>query len=296
LIKPIRDVLAINRIWDRSRAWTRILRFVGLMLLLATPLYSFAQAHLLRQRPFRATEDQRSGGDHICDLRRDSNNDGEPDRLGDYVCVSGTVIAEPYTFDSEGEFFWIRSNCCGMLVYGSAEPVQVGDSVTVGGHLRPAGRGDLFREAGLDMVGGFGIKELGATFRGVNPNTRPMLVRLHDYCENPAKYAGNLIQISGVFWLSPPVWDGKNCFRWAGDGRDSFVLFLDGDTGIEVDHSSGRCFTITGVSMMVHVPELISACPEWCLAPRFQGDLEEHGCSTDASFTTWGSVKSAFSD
>jgi hypothetical protein len=77
---------------------TSVVRLSCFLLLALLPLTSFAQAHLLKQRPFRATDTVQPGGDHICDLRRDNNGDGRPERLGDYVRVCGALIAEPSTF------------------------------------------------------------------------------------------------------------------------------------------------------------------------------------------------------
>jgi hypothetical protein len=296
VIRAIRDVLTINITWDRSRAWTRILRFAALLLLLAIPLNSFAQAHLLRQRPFRATEDQRSGDDHICDLRSDSDGDGKPDRLGDYVCISGTVIAGPSTYEREGRLFWIRNRCCGMLVYGSAEPLRVGDSVTVDGHLRLAGRGEIFGECGLEAIDGCGVKKVGLELNGIRPNIDPVPVKLRDYCLDPWEYVGNLIEVSGIFYVLPAAQDGGNSFFMAGDGRDSVLVYVDGDTGIEIGPGASACYTLTGIIIRMHVPACVSNEPVWCLAPRFQGDIVWSSCGTEASLTTWGEIKTVFSD
>lgn len=296
MIRAIRDVLTINTGWDRSRAWTRILRFAGLLLLLALPLNSFAQAHLLRQRPFRATEDQRSGGDHICDLRSDSDDDGKPDRLGDYVCISGTVIAGPSTYDREGKLFWIRNRRCGMLVYGSAESLRVGDSVTVDGHLRLAGRGEIFRECGLEAIDGCGVKKMGLELSGIRPKIDPVPVRLRDYCLDPWSYIGNLIEISGILYVLPAARDGENSFFTAGDGVDSIMVYVDGDTRIEIGPPASACYTLTGIVVRIHVPACVSSGPIWCLAPRFQEDIVWTGCGTEASLTTWGEIKAVFSD
>lgn len=296
MIRAIRKVLTIQRKWDRSRACTTILRFAVLLLLLAFPLNSFAQAHLLTQRPFRATEDQRSGGDHICDLRSDSNGDGRPGRLGDYVCISGTVIAGPQTYKLEGSFFQIQNRRCGMLVCGGAEPLRVGDSVAVGGHLYRAGRGELSRNCRLQSVRGCAVGNASTELGGVIPETHPLPVALSDYCSNPAAYAGNLIEVYGISCISSPVADGENLFCWAGNGGDSLVLFIDGDTGIELSAADCRTHTITGITMRMHVPENISTAPRWCLAPRSKADVAAHDCSTAAAHTTLGAIKARFSD
>ena len=98
---------------DRS---TRGMLWLGsslAILLVLLPLISFAQAHLWKYQSFRAFDTGHSGGDHICDLRRDSNGLGRPDRLGDYVTFSGTVIAEPSTYETGGWLFWVRQAGCG---------------------------------------------------------------------------------------------------------------------------------------------------------------------------------------
>ena len=106
-VKDMREVLNIDDRGDRSRRAFSVIRSSCLVLLFLLPLNAFAQAHLLKQRPFRATDTALSGGDHICNLRRDTSENGRPERLGDYVRVCGTVIAEPSTFETGGWLFWI---------------------------------------------------------------------------------------------------------------------------------------------------------------------------------------------
>ena len=296
MIRAIRDVLTINRTWDRSRAWTRILRFAALLLLLALPLNSFAQAHLLRQRPFRATEDQRSGGDHIRDLRSNSNGDGTPDRLGDYVCFSGTIIAGPQTYRPGASFLRVRDIHCDMLVCGGAEALRLGNATAVDGRLRVAG-GLRMLPAGCAQLQGGSIAEMpGCELQGIKPDTRPIPVDLREYCAGPARYAGHLIMIFGIPCFSQLTEDSGNLFCWAGDGCDSLVLYIDEDTGIRLPPPDYRCYTITGITVRMHVPSHISTEPEWCLAPRFKGDLVEHDCSSEARLTTWGNIKARYSD
>lgn len=82
---------------DRSNVPSSLLRSSSSVLSLLFPRNSFAKAHSWKHRPFRATDTEHSGGDHICDLRRDGNGDGRPDRLGDCGSISKTAIAEPST-------------------------------------------------------------------------------------------------------------------------------------------------------------------------------------------------------
>jgi hypothetical protein len=66
------DRTSISTRGDRSReavrasAAIRLSRHSGSLLL---PQFTFDETHLLKQRPFRATATAQSGGDHICDLR-----------------------------------------------------------------------------------------------------------------------------------------------------------------------------------------------------------------------------------
>jgi hypothetical protein len=183
-----------------------------------------------------------------------------------------------------------------MLVYGSAEPLRVGDSVTVDGRLRPAGRGEAFRICGLETVDGCGIKKMGLELKGIRPNTDPVPVTLRSYCKNPAVYSGNLVKIPGILHLSPAAWDGENYFLLAGDGIDSMVVYVDGDTSVEMGSGVSTCYTITGIVMKMHVPAGISSEPAWCIAPRWQNDVSMSDCSSDASRATWGEIKAIYSD
>jgi hypothetical protein len=183
-----------------------------------------------------------------------------------------------------------------MLVYDSAEPLRVGDSAAVGGHLQQAGGGRFFPKCGQASVGGCAIKEIGLQLKGVIPETRPLPVALCDYCSNPAIHAGNLIEVYGIPCFSSPAADGENLFCWAGNGRDSLVLYIDGGSGIDLPLTDHRCHTITGITMRMHVPEHISPEPAWCLAPRSPTDVSLHDCSSAAAHTTWGAIKTRFSD
>jgi hypothetical protein len=183
-----------------------------------------------------------------------------------------------------------------MLVYGSAEPLRVGDSVTVDGRLRLAGRGEAFEMCDLETMDGCGIKKVGLELKGIRPNTDPVPVTLRNFCKNPAMYSGNLIKVPGILHLDRAAWDGENCFLLAGDGFDSVVVYVDGDTAIEMSTGGSACYTITGIVMKMHVPASVSSEPAWCLAPRWQNDVFRSDCSSDASRATWGEIKAIYSD
>jgi hypothetical protein len=183
-----------------------------------------------------------------------------------------------------------------MLVYGSAEPLRVGDSVTVDGRLCLAGRGEAFETCGLEAVSGCGIRKVGLELSGIRPNADPVPVSLRNYCKNPGLYSGNLIKIPGILYLSPAAWDGGNLFLVAGNGRDEMAVYIDGDTAIDVEWDDGRCYAIAGIVLKMHVPSSISSKPVWCLAPRWQNDVIPTDCSTNASHVTWGDIKARYTD
>ena len=96
------------------------------------------------------------------------------------------------------------------------------------------------------------------------------------------------------------AWDATTSFE---DGTPitpdielRYNVYIDRDTGIRLPPPDYRCYTITGITVRMHVPSHISTEPEWCLAPRFKGDLVEHECSSEARLTTWGNIKARYSD
>ena len=292
-------ILNICNRGDRSKAVTAssALRFSFFLMLALLPLNSFAQAHLLKQRPFRATDTALSGGDHICDLRRDGDGNGRPERLGDYVRVSGTVIAEPSTFETGGWLFWIRERNCAMLVYGEQENLTLGDSVSVRGGLRATNGNYFFPEAGMATMGDLAIENMGVTALGRNERVHPVHISGHDFARAPEDYAGNLIAISGLRLLDSAFESRDGTFLRAAAGNDSVLIYLDNDTGAAIEADPSRCYAITGVVVRMRLPEgapgSFGASPAWCIAPREQCDIVPAGCYTGTVPVSWGRIKAA---
>jgi len=266
----------------------------GLVLLSLLLLNSFAQAHLIKLRPFRATDTDRSGGDHICDIRRDSDHDGRPDRLGDFVSVTGTIIAEPSTYETGGWLFWIESGRCGILVYGEQESYELGDSVLVNGWLRYSNGNYFFPQTGLATLGDVAIENCGTRLiKGSCPHA-PTDVLASDFCSHPESYGGRLIRIG---WLEP---GGKIC--QAGDdlfvrlyhATDSVNLYLDGDIDFEIDLARPRCFIVTGIVVRMKTPADFAPSPSWCIAPRSGNDVVAFDNHSQDAQVAWGELKVMF--
>jgi hypothetical protein len=269
------------------------IRFSCLVLSLLLPLNTFDQAHLLKQRPFRATDTVQSGGDHICDLRSDADGDGRPERLGDYVRICGTVIAEPSTYETGGWLFWIRDGACGMMIYGEEERLSLGDSVEVIGCLRRANGAYSFPETGLAMTGDLAIENMGVTRRGRGCDIEPVCIEARRFSAQPRLYAGNLVSVSGLrfIWAAPDS-VGNLFIRAAADG-DTITVYLDADTGIAPGPAPAGCWIVSGIAVRMKAPQAFGSRARWCIAPRSQNDLVAGDCGAATETTTWGRLKSA---
>jgi hypothetical protein len=270
------------------------LGFSFLLLFLLFPPNSFAQAHLWKYTPFRASDTGHSGGDQICDLRRDSDGDGKPDRLGDYVTVSGTVIAEPSTYETGGWLFWIRGAGCGILVYGEQETLALGDSISVCGWLRCTNGNYFFPRTGMATLGDMAIENGGIALRGRSPNHHCIKVCPTEYSRHPDVYAGNLISLAGLSPIGGTVDPDGNAFMWFGTGCDSVLVYLDSDTGCSMDCDAGGCYSLTGVVTCMRIPPGFASSPSWCVAPRSMDDIVPGHSCTWISQTTWGILKAGF--
>jgi hypothetical protein len=267
---------------------------VLLLLLFLLPLNSFAQAHLWKFRPFRTNDTGHSGGDHICDLRRDSNEDGVPDRLGDYVTVSGIVIAEPSTFETGGWLFWVRDEGCGIMAYGRQEALELGDSVRIQGWLRSTNGDCFFPETGLATLGDISIENGGVSLKGTSNGYAPIPIPPQSFCARPQAYGGNLITLAGLSLAATTYDENGDVFAWFHNGPDSLVVYLDRDTGCASDPDSGECYQITGIVTRMRIPQGFAPSPSWCLAPRATEDLIRQGPSTEVVPILLGSLKAGY--
>lgn len=269
--------------------------FSCLCLLALLPLNVFDQAYLLKHRPFLATDTVQSGGDHICDLRGDSNRDGRPERLGDYVCTRGTVIAEPSTYETGGWLFWIREGNCGILVYGEQENLLVGDSVAVSGIVRTTNGGYFFPNTGMATLGDVAIENAGVTCLGRSDNVQPLTPTPEQFAFGPETYAGNLVTLPGLKILSQECSPDGDRFVRAASGADSISICLDLDTGVSIQGQPDLCYVVTGVIVRMRMPSSLGASPQWCIAPRDQADIAAGDCSSRMVRTSWGKAKASLS-
>ncbi len=288
LIKRVSDQ-SIDCLKQRAVLWLRSYLLAPCLLLI---LHSFAQAHL-DVKPFRVADTDLSGGDHICDLRRDGNGDGRPDRLGDYLRTSGTVIAKPATFDSDGWLFWIRQGDCAIMVYGEIEDYRLGDSVVVEGELRITNGGYFFPETGMATLGDLAIENQGTLRIASGCWHDPIDVSPQEFLRDPKGFAGNLIRLSGLVPSTITEDDQGNFYTWVFHNEDSIAIYLDNDTNCHVD-GIARCFEVVGIVVRMKVPENFGDSPQWCIAPRRQQDIKP--CEiTQTEQKSWGALKAEFS-
>jgi hypothetical protein len=291
---PEFKVLISNITRDRFTRGMSWLGFSVAPLLLLLPLISFAQAHLMKFQSFRAFDTGHSGGDHICDLRRDSDGLGRPDRLGDYVTVSGSVIAEPSTYETNGWLFWIRHAGCGILIYGRRESLRLGDSIRVEGKLRLTDGGFPFPETDLATMGDVAIENAGVSLSGAAAPPSPLPVTAPMLSRCPECYGGNLIRVPGLTRVGHSANQGDDSFVWMRGFRDSVLLYFDADTGCVLEPGDQVRIAVTGILIRMNTPGGIAPSPSWCLAPRSQGDILVQVRGTAAAGMSWGDVKQGF--
>jgi len=289
----VKEISTTNHRWrDRSSRSMSWLWFSCLALLFLLPPVSFAQSHLWQYRPFRANDTDHSGGDHICDLRGDSNADGKPDRLGDYVTVLGSVIVEPSTFETGGRLFWIREGRCGILVCGEPENLRLGDSVMVRGRVRLSGGGCLFPEAGPAGPYDIALAKGGTTVRYGTGDQSSLPIPPRDYAARPGDYGGNLVTLTRPVQVTRTLMAGGDEFAWAPCGGDSLIVYIDGNVSCPI--VTGRCYMVTGVVMGIVMPSGSVTSSSWCIAPRAATDVVEVGCSAACRTLSWGHLKTEY--
>jgi hypothetical protein len=267
--------------------------FSCLALLFLLPPDSFAQAHLFKCRPFRANDTVHYGGDDICDLRGDSDADGKPDMIGDFVTVSGTVIAEPSTFETGGRLFWIRDGRCGIMVCGKHEDLCIGDSVETSGWVRVTNGDCFFPESGLATLGDIALECADAQLRGKGGDYEPIQVSPSEFVSSPESYGGNLISLTAPLQVMHVVSAGKDRFVRLLCREVSLPVYLDGDTSCWMEE--GKCYTVTGIVTRMKSPEAFGSSPSWCVAPRGGDDVVDANCMASTRRIPWGSVKAGFS-
>ena len=286
-------LLSIDGSGDWSGRYRLLLRF-SLLLLFLLLLHSFVQAHLWKHRPFRAIDTDHSGGDHICNLRRDNDGDGAPDRLGDCVSVSGTVIAEPSTYETGGWIFWIRQPGCGVMVYGEQETLLLCDSVRVRGWLRLTNADYFFPETGLATQGDIAVENGGVTLIGRSYDREPLAVTAARFCSDPAAYGGNLISLDHIIVTAAACSVGSDRYVNLRNGADTLVAYIDGDTGCQADIEAYTWLSMTGIVTRMKLPPGFAHSPAWCIAPRCDDDIVITNSHTTVSEMPWGKVKSCF--
>ncbi len=285
---------------DKTRdRFTRGMSWLGFslaLLLVLLPLISFAQAHLWKFQSFRAFDTGHSGGDHICDLRRDSDGLGRPDRLGDYVTISGSVIAEPSTYETGGWLFWVRQAGCGILVYGEQEALCLGDSVCLRGWLRLTNGNYFFTETGLATLGDLAIENGGVRVMGAGYPPAPVTVTARELGLSVGAYGGNLVRVPGFRRAGRRADRQGDSFVWLHGARDSVLVYLDHDTGCSLEAEPQAEITVTGVLVRMDTPACITSPPAWCLAPRTPDDIAIQQSGAAVAALSWSDVKKDFFD
>ena len=288
-MKEISATIHILR--DRPSISMSWLWFSCLALLFLLPPVSFAQSHLWQYRPFRANDTDHSGGDHICDLRRDSNADGKPDMLGEFVTVEGTVIVEPSTFESGGRLFWLREGRCGIPVYGEPQNLRLGDSVAVRGRVRFVTGDLLFPESAPADLGGIVLIEDGTAALCGTGDDSPLPVLPMDFAGQPAFYDGNLITLTRPVVVDRTLRMPAGSLAWVSSGGDSLVVYVNDACG---PFMPGRLYMVSGVVMGIAMSSEWATHPGWCVAPRNSIDVIEVGCSPACRSLSWGHLKTDY--
>jgi hypothetical protein len=266
--------------------------FSCLALLFLLPPVSFAQSHLWQYRPFRANDTDHSGGDHICDLRRDGNADGKPDMLGQFVSVRGTVVVEPSTFEFGGCLFWIRDGACGILVCGEPESLSLGDSVSVRG-LIGFGGGDLvFSEMMPADLSDVILSKAGTATRYGTGDNSSVPVSPEEFVGRPSCYGGNIVTLTKPVEVIRTSRTGRSVIAWVSSGCDSLIVYANDDSSCPI--LPGRFYIITGVVMGITMCSGSATSAGWCVAPRGSVDVTEVGSSPACRTLSWGHLKTEY--
>ena len=163
----------------------------------------------------------------LAEAREDLNLDGIPDRLGDTVLVSGTVISPNYQTVNHSYYIWDGTAGIAEYLYGTTSPVlNLGDSIKIVGFVA--------HYRGLTEFTPLTSNEIFVV-SSANPTPDPMVITLAQYKANPEAYEGTLVGFLSLNKVSTSTWPnaGSSATLKVTDGIDTVDYRIDSDTDID---------------------------------------------------------------
>ncbi|GAB6281458.1 MAG: hypothetical protein STSR0008_01980 [Ignavibacterium sp.] len=211
----------------------------------------------------------------IAQAKIDENNDGKPDKLGEYVFVSGVVNSINFTASANRFSYTIQDETGGVNITKSSQPGG-GPVYNTGDLLQVKGKVGQFR--GLTQLE-IDSLEIDILKLDSNKTITPIQTTINDYLNNAEAYESMLIKINGVSKTSnSPAWPNPNADAnmkiWDG-GPDTLVLRIDKDS--DVDDSSEVVWPVNILGIATQYSSANTAYFDgYQIQPRFYSDFTQN--------------------
>jgi len=225
--------------------------------------------------PINVTKSGVAGVIPIAQAKIDENNDGKPDKLGEYVFVSGVVNSINFTASANRFSYTIQDETGGVNVTKGSQPgggpvYKIGDLLQVKGKV---GQYRGLTQLEIDSL------EIDLLLLDSNKTITPIQTTIRDYLNNAEAYESMLIKINGVSKTSnSPAWPNPNSDAnmkiWDG-GPDTLVLRIDKDS--EVDDSSEVVWPVNILGIATQFTSSNSVYLDgYQIQPRFYSDFTQN--------------------
>lgn len=224
--------------------------------------------------PVNVTKSGIAGVIPIAKAKIDENNDGKPDKLGEYVLVSGVVNSINFTASANRFSYTIQDETGGVnITKGSqtgGEPVyKIGDLLQVKGKV---GQYRGLTQFEIDSL------ELDVLKLDSNKTITPIQTTIRDYLNNAEAYESMLIKINGVGKTSnSPAWPSNsdaNMKIWDG-GPDTLILRIDKDS--DIDDSAEVVWPVNILGIATQFTSSSSVYLDgYQIQPRFYSDFTQN--------------------
>lgn len=224
--------------------------------------------------PINITKSGIAGVIPIAQAKIDENNDGRPDKLGEYVFVSGVVNSINFTASANRFSYTIQDETGGVnLTKGSQ--AGGGPVYNIGDLLQVKGKVGFYR--GLTQLE-IDSLELDVLKLDSNKTITPIQTTIKDYLNNGEAYESMLIKINGVSKTSnSPAWPSNNDANmkiWDG-GPDTLVLRIDKDS--EIDDSAEVVWPVNILGIATQYTSSSSVYFDgYQIQPRFYSDFTQN--------------------
>ncbi len=224
--------------------------------------------------PVDVTKSGVAGVIPIAQARIDENNDGKPDKFGEYVFVSGVVNSINFTATSNRFSYTIQDETGGINITKGSQPGG-GPVYNIGDLLQVKGKVGQYR--GLTQLE-IDSLEIDIQKLDSNKTLTPITVTIPDYLVNPEYYESMLIKMNGVVkWVTSPPWPHNadaNMKIWQG-GPDTLVLRIDKDS--DIDDSTEVIWPVNIIGIATQYTSSSSVYLDgYQIQPRFYTDFTQN--------------------